>query len=293
MQNTQNVHPECQYLNLVKEIIETGAKKDDRTKIGILSKFGAMMRYPLKDSFPLLTTKRVFFRGVAEELLFFIQGDTNTNHLVDSSVKIWEGNTSREFLDSRGLHDKEVGDMGPMYGWQLRHWGANYENMNTDYTNQGIDQLKECIRLIKEEPTSRRIVMSMWNVGDLNKGVLAPCHILVQFYVDNGELSCLMYQRSADLGLGVPFNVASYSLLTCIIAHSVGLQPGEFIHSIGDAHVYLNHVEPLQKQLERVPKPFPKLNFKCPPKDVWEYKMEDFEIVGYECWPMIKMGMAV
>lgn len=292
MQNT-NDHPEYQYLNLVKDVIETGSKKDDRTGIGIMSKFGAMMKFPLKDTFPLLTTKRVFFRGVAEELLFFIRGDTNTNHLVEKGVKIWEGNTTREFLDSRKLYDKEVGDMGPMYGWQMRHWGADYVNMDTDYTGKGIDQLKECIRLIKDEPTSRRIVMSVWNVGDLDKGVLAPCHILVQFYVTNGELSCLMYQRSADLGLGVAFNIASYSLLTCMIAHSVGLQTGEFVHTLGDAHVYLNHVEPLKVQLERTPKPLPKLVFKCEPKNIEEYTMDDFEIVGYNCWPTIKMEMAV
>jgi thymidylate synthase len=287
------MHPEHQYLNLIKNIIDTKSKRDDRTGTGTLSQFGAMMRFPLQDSFPLLTTKRVFFRGVAEELLFFIKGDTNTNHLVEKGVKIWEGNTSREFLDKRGLKDKEVGDMGPMYGFQLRHWGAEYENMSTDYTSKGIDQLKECIKLIKEEPTSRRIVMSMWNVSDLEKGVLAPCHILVQFFVNDGELSCLMYQRSADLGLGVPFNIASYALLTCIIAHSLGLKLGDFVHSLGDAHVYLTHIEPLKKQLEREPKPFPKLNFKCEPKDVFDYTMDDFEIVGYEPWPTIKMDMAI
>lgn len=289
----EKTHPEYQYLNLVRDVIDNGTKKDDRTGIGTVSKFGAMMRFSFKDGFPLLTTKRVFFRGIAEELLFFIRADTNTNHLMEKGVKIWEGNTTREFLDSRGFNDREVGDMGAMYGWQMRHWGAKYVNMDTDYTSQGIDQLKECIRLIKEEPTSRRIVMSMWNVKDLNNGVLAPCHILVQFYVSNNELSCLMYQRSADLGLGVAFNIASYSLLTCIIAHSTGLQLGDFIHSIGDAHVYLNHIEPLQKQLERTPKQFPKLVFKCEPKNVEEYTMEDFEIVGYECWPIIKMKMAV
>lgn len=286
------IHPEYQYLDLVKDVIETGSKKDDRTGVGTISKFGAMLRFSLQNEFPLLTTKRVFFRGIAEELLFFIKGDTNTNHLAEKGVKIWEGNTSREFLDKLGFNDKEVGDMGPMYGWQMRHWGAEYTDFNKDYSNLGHDQLKECIRLIKLEPTSRRIVLSMWNVDDLNKGVLAPCHILAQFYVGNGELSCSMYQRSADLGLGVAFNIASYSLLTAIIAHSTGLKLGDFIHFIGDAHVYLNHVEPLKQQLLREPKPFPKLVFKCEPKDIEDYTMSDFEIVGYDFWPVIKMEMA-
>jgi thymidylate synthase len=287
------MHPEYQYLNLVKDIIENGVQRDDRTKVGTLSKFGSMMKFSLRDDFPLLTTKRVFWKGVVEELLFFIKGDTNSKHLEDKGVKIWQPNTSREFLDMRGFNDREVGDMGPLYGFQWRHCGAKYVGMNANYDGQGIDQLKECIRLIKEDPTSRRILMSAWNVVDMNDMVLNPCHIMVQFYVANGELSSLMYQRSVDCGLGLAFNIASYALLTCIIAHITGLKLGELTISTGDTHVYLNHVEPLKVQLQREPKPFPKVIIKCEPKDIDDYTVDDFELVDYKPHPTIKMDMAV
>lgn len=287
------MHEEYQYLNLIKDIIENGVQRDDRTKVGTLSKFGSMMRFSLNNDFPLLTTKKVFWKGVVEELLFFIKGNTNSKDLEDKGVKIWQPNTSREFLDSNNFTNREVGDIGPLYGFQWRHWGAKYIDMNTNYEGQGIDQLKECIRLIKEEPTSRRIVMSAWNVGDMNDMVLNPCHIMVQFNVVNNKLSCLMYQRSADCGLGLPFNIASYALLTCIIAHITGLQLGELIITTGDTHVYLNHIEQLKIQLLREPKPFPKLLIKCEPKDIDSYTVDDFDLIDYNPYPTIKMVMAV
>jgi thymidylate synthase len=286
-------HEEYQYLDMINDIIKNGVKRDDRTKVGTLSKFGSMMKFSLKDSFPLLTTKKVFWKGVVEELLFFIRGDTNSKHLEEKGVKIWEANTSREFLDNNNFKDKEVGDMGPLYGFQWRHWGAKYIDMNTDYRGQGIDQLKECIRLIREDPNSRRIVISAWNVGDMNDMVLNPCHILIQFYVANNELSCLMYQRSVDCGLGLPFNIASYALLTHIIAHVTGLELGELTVTTGDTHVYLNHIEQLKIQILRTPKPFPKLLIKTEPKDIDLYTYQDFDLIGYDPHPSIKMSMAV
>lgn len=286
-------HPEHQYLNLIKNIIETGNKKDDRTGTGTISKFGTMMKFNFTHGFPLLTTKKVFWKGVVEELLFFIKGDTNANHLTEKGVKIWVLNTTREFLDNHGFHNREEGDMGPIYGFQWRHWGAKYNGMHTNYERQGFDQLKECIRLIKEDPTSRRIVMSAWNVNDMQDMVLNPCHIMCQFYVANGELSCLMYQRSVDCGLGLPFNIASYALLTQIIAHVTNLKLGELIISMGDTHVYLNHIDQLRIQIEREPKPFPTVNIKCEPKDIEQYTFDDFELIDYDPHPTIKMDMAV
>merc|ERR1712032_1546697 len=210
----------------IREIIEKGVPTDDRTGVGTRAMFGKMMRFDLRKSFPLLTTKRTFWRGVLEELLWFVRGDTNAKHLSDKGVKIWDANGSREFLDKRGLSHREEGDLGPVYGFQWRHFGAKYRDMHTDYTGEGVDQLAECIRKIKEDPNDRRILLSAWNPG---------------------ELSCLMYQRSCDMGLGVPFNIASYSLLTCMMAQVCGLKPGEFIHTLGNAHVYKNHVDPLQE----------------------------------------------
>jgi len=286
-------HEEYQYINLIKDIISNGSKKEDRTGVGTIGKFGAMMRFSLREDFPLLTTKRVFWRGVAEELLWFIKGDTNGKHLSDKGVKIWDANGSREFLDSCGLKNRAEGDLGPVYGFQWRHFGAEYKDMNSNYDGQGVDQLKECINLIKNDPNSRRIIMTAWNPSALNQMALPPCHMFCQFQVLNGELSCLLYQRSCDMGLGVPFNIASYALLTKMIAHSCGLKPGEFVHSMGDVHVYLNHIEPLKQQIERTPRQFPKLVFKCEPKNIDDYKIEDFEIVGYDPYPTIKMEMAV
>jgi dihydrofolate reductase/thymidylate synthase len=289
----QFLHEEYQYLNLIREISENGVAMGDRTGTGTVSIFGTSMRFDLRTSFPLLTTKRVFFRGLLEELLWFIKGDTNANHLSDKGVKIWDGNGSREFLDKRGLSHREEGDLGPVYGFQWRHFGAKYVDMHTDYTGQGVDQLAECIKKIKEDPTDRRILLSAWNPADLSLMALPPCHMFCQFYVANGELSCLMYQRSADMGLGVPFNIASYALLTCMMAQVCGLKPGDFIHNMGNTHVYSNHIEPLKTQLERTPRPFPVLRMNPDVKDIDGFKASDFEVFGYNPHGKIAMDMAV
>merc|ERR1740138_962336 len=287
------LHEEYQYLNQIREIIENGVHMEDRTGVGTRSVFGAQMRFDLRKSFPLLTTKRTFWRGVMEELLWFVKGDTNAKHLSDKGVKIWDANGSREFLDKRGLSHREEMDLGPVYGFQWRHFGAKYVDMHTDYTGQGVDQLAECIRKIKEDPNDRRILLSAWNPADLSLMALPPCHMFCQFYVAKGALSCLMYQRSCDMGLGVPFNIASCSLLTYMMAQVCGLQPGEFIHTLGNAHVYENHVEPLKTQLERTPRPFPILKVNPDIKDIDGFKASDFELVGYNPHGAIKMDMAV
>jgi len=285
---------EMQYLNLCQEIIDRGVQRGDRTGTGTLSIFGTQLRFSLRDgTLPLLTTKKTFWRGVAEELLWFISGKTNANDLAEKKIHIWDGNGSREFLDSRGLKDREEGDLGPVYGFQWRHFGAKYKDMHTDYTGMGVDQLAECIDKIKNNPNDRRIVMSAWNPADLDEMALPPCHMFCQFYVANGELSCQMYQRSADMGLGVPFNIASYALLTHLVARVCNLKPGDFIHTIGDAHVYLNHVDALKEQLKRKPRAFPKLKINSDTNDIDGFKFEDFEVVGYKPHKSIKMKMAV
>jgi len=280
---------------LVKAVIENGNHMGDRTGTGARSLFGKMMRFDLRKSFPLLTTKRVFWRGVAEELLWFVRGSTNAKLLSDKGIKIWDGNGSKEFLEKRGLGHREEGDLGPVYGFQWRHFGAKYVDMHTDYTGQGVDQLAECIHKIKNDPTDRRILLSAWNPADLSEMALPPCHMFCQFYVDveKSELSCLMYQRSCDMGLGVPFNIASYSLLTYMMAQVCGLQPGEFIHTLGNAHVYENHVEPLKTQLARTPRPFPILKVNPDVKDIDGFQASDFELVAYSPHGTIKMDMAV
>jgi len=287
-------HEEWQYLDAIRDVIENGVKRGDRTGTGTLSVFGRTSRWNLRNGeFPLLTTKRVFWRGLAEELLWFVKGSTNANELAEKKIHIWDGNGSREFLDNRGFTDREVGDLGPVYGFQWRHFGAEYKDMHADYTGKGVDQLARCIDLIKNNPTNRRILLSAWNPADLEQMALPPCHMFCQFYVANGELSCQMYQRSADMGLGVPFNIASYSLLTRMMAQVCGLEAGDFIHVIGDCHVYLNHVEPLKEQLKRQPKAFPKLKINPEIKDIDGFSYKDFEIEGYKCHKSIKMKMAV
>ncbi|XP_037071778.1 thymidylate synthase-like [Pollicipes pollicipes] len=287
-------HEEQQYLDLIRRIIETGVQRDDRTGTGTLSVFGTQMRFSLRDGrFPLLTTKRVFWRGVAEELLWFIRGSTDAAELQQRGVHIWDGNGSREFLDHLGFTDRREGDLGPVYGFQWRHFGAKYRGPDADYTGQGVDQLASVIHDIRTNPNSRRIVMSSWNAADLPLMALPPCHCLAQFYVANGELSCLLYQRAADMGLGVPFNIASYALLTCMIAHVTGLKPGEFVHSMGDTHVYLNHVEPLKEQLAREPRPFPRLRFARAVDDIQQFTMDDLQLEGYDPHKKLYMKMAV
>ncbi|CAD7935025.1 unnamed protein product [Amoebophrya sp. A120] len=292
----QMLHEELQYLDMIKDIVESGDFQEDRTGVGTYSKFGCQMRFSLRDGvFPLLTTKRVFWRGVLEELLWFLRGDTNGNHLSEKGIKIWDGNGSREFLDKRGLGHREVGDLGPVYGFQWRHFGAEYKDMHTDYAGKGVDQVAELIKTLKTNPADRRMIITAWNPAALHEMALPPCHMFAQFYVSKGdELSCLLYQRSCDMGLGVPFNIASYAALTYMIAQVTGLKPGEFVHSMGNTHVYSNHVEPLMKQqVDRLPRPFPLLKLNPDVKEIDDFKFEDFTIVGYNPHPKVAMEMAV
>ncbi|KAJ3707382.1 hypothetical protein LUZ61_011087 [Rhynchospora tenuis] len=286
-------HEEYLYLRLVEDILKNGASKNDRTGTGTLSKFGCQMRFNLRKSLPLLTTKRVFWRGVVEELLWFISGSTNAKVLQEKGIHIWDGNATREYLDSVGLAHREEGDLGPIYGFQWRHFGAKYTDMHADYTGKGFDQLKDVIDKIKNKPDDRRIIISAWNPSDLQQMALPPCHMFAQFYVENGELSCQMYQRSADMGLGVPFNIASYSLLTYMIAQVCDLKPGDFVHVIGDAHVYRTHVKPLEDQIQKQPKPFPILKINPLKKDIDSFEASDFKLVGYDPHNKIEMKMAV
>ncbi|XP_029313228.1 thymidylate synthase [Cottoperca gobio] len=281
------------YLDQIQYIMQHGRRRGDRTGTGVISVFGAQTRYSLRDQFPLLTTKRVFWRGILEELLWFIKGSTNAKELSEKGVKIWEANGSRAFLDNLGFTEREEGDLGPVYGFQWRHFGAEYTNMHSDYTGQGIDQLQKVINTINTNPEDRRIIMCAWNPKDMPLMALPPCHALCQFYVCDGELSCQLYQRSGDMGLGVPFNIASYALLTYMIAHITGLKPGDFVHTLGDAHVYVNHIEPLKVQLQRETRPFPKLKILRKVESIDDFRAEDFEICDYNPHPAIKMQMAV
>ena len=290
----RNNEEEGQYLKLIHQIISNGVFKEDRTGVGTKSLFGAQMRFSLRDGqLPLLTTKRVFWRGVVEELFWFIKGDTNANHLRDKNIHIWDGNGSREFLDSLGLTDRKEGDLGPVYGFQWRHFGASYSDCDADYADKGVDQLKNIVASLKNNPNDRRMLLCAWNPISIPLMALPPCHVLSQFYVAEGRLSCQLYQRSADMGLGVPFNIASYSLLTILLAKASGLQCGELVHTLGDAHVYTNHIEPLQEQLLRAPRAFPYLHFRRHPAYLEDYSMDDFDLVDYNPYPLIKMDMAV
>ncbi|KAF9353580.1 Thymidylate synthase [Mortierella sp. AD094] len=308
-------HEEHQYLNMIRHIMDHGEFRADRTGTGTRSIFAPpAMRFSLEDDiFPLLTTKRVFFRAVVEELLWFVKGDTNGLHLSEKGIKIWDGNGSREYLDKIGLSHRKVGDLGPVYGFQWRHFGAEYKGCDTDYTGQGVDQLAEVIWKIKNNPTDRRIVLSAWNPADLGKMALPPCHMFCQFYVSTpteeqprAKLSCQLYQRSCDMGLGVPFNIASYALLTKMIAYVTDLDCGEFIHTMGDTHIYLDHTEALKIQIEREPRPFPKMyihplqggneeasaDTKRAIHNIDEFKLEDFVLEGYDPHKKIDMVMS-
>ena len=288
-------HEEMQYLELVKKVMEKGNRKNDRTGTGTNSLFGSMMRFDLTQSFPMLTTKSVYWKGVVEELLWFLRGRTNANELSKKGVKIWDGNGSREYLDNVGLKNREVGDLGPIYGFQWRHFGTPYKTMHDDYSSKPVDQLASILDKIKNTPDDRRIIMTAWNPAALKEMALPPCHILSQFYVAGNRLSCMMYQRSADIGLGVPFNIASYSLLTHILAKATGREVGEFVHILGDTHVYNNHFEPLKEQLKRYPNPFPILRIKkklSDTKSIEELNIEDFELKEYVSHPKIKMELS-
>ncbi len=262
-----------QYLTLLKHILEEGTQKTDRTGTGTKSCFGYQMRFNLADGFPLVTTKKVHLKSIVYELLWFLNGDTNIKYLKDNGVRIWD-----EWADANG-------DLGPVYGKQWRSWeGAN---------GIVVDQITELIEQIKKTPDSRRLIVSAWNVGDLKKMALMPCHNMFQFYVADGKLSCQLYQRSADVFLGVPFNIASYALLTMMIAQVCGLQYGDFVHSFGDVHLYNNHFEQAQLQLSRTPFHLPTMKINPEVKDIFSFKFEDFTLENYECHPGIKAPVAV
>lgn len=290
----EDKHGEFGYLNLIKTVLNNGQMCEDRTGTGIISYYGTQTRYDLSKGFPLLTTKKMFIRGIIEELLWFLKGETDNNKLKDKGVHIWDGNTSRDFLDKLGFNNREEGDGGPIYGFNFRHYGAEYIDCHTDYSGKGIDQVKEVLRLIKEEPNSRRIIINLWDPTKLPDMVLPPCHMVYQFRVYNNKLSCMLYQRSGDVGLGVPFNIASASLMTHIFAKLSGLEVGELIHTIADAHIYKNHIEQLNKQILRKPLCFPKLDILERGQDkVEDFQYEDFKIIGYESHDALKMKMAV
>tara|TARA_B100000287_G_scaffold255570_1_gene240241 strand:- start:3591 stop:4415 length:825 start_codon:yes stop_codon:yes gene_type:complete len=272
-----------QYLDLLKHIKERGTAKNDRTGTGTKSVFGYQMRFDLNDGFPLLTTKKIHFKSVVYELLWFLKGDTNIKYLTDNGIRIWN-----EWADDKG-------DLGPIYGKQWRNWN-----------NEGIDQIKLAIDTLKKNPDSRRVLISAWNPSVLpdsklnftenvanNKAALPPCHAFFQFYVSNDKLSCQLYQRSADVFLGVPFNIASYALLTMMIANVCNYKLGEFIHTFGDVHIYLNHMDQINEQLTRKPKPLPKITINSEVTNIFDYKYSDFDLIGYDPHPLIKGKVAV
>ena len=286
---------ENKYLNVLKDLIENGEERNDRTGTGTLAKFGETLEFDLRNGIlPMLTTKKVFLRGVLEELLWFIKGDTNSKRLEEKKVNIWKGNTSREYLDANGFQDYPEGQLGPLYGFNWRSWGAEYKGMDHDHRGEGIDQLQNAIDLIKNDPTSRRILVSAWNVSALKKGVLPPCHIMFQFYVNQKEktLSCQTYQRSVDWMLGCPFNITSYALLTHMMAHITGLMPGKLRMCFGDTHLYKDHIEGAKIQIERESKPFPRLNITRKVESIDDFKFEDFKVMNYSSHPAIKLQMS-
>ena len=262
-----------EYLTLLEHVKLNGQKKEDRTGTGTLSVFGYQMRFNLNDGFPLLTTKKVHLKSVIYELLWFLSGDTNIKYLKDNNVSIWD-----EWAD-------ENGNLGPVYGHQWRSWPTS--------EGKEIDQISNLITQIKKNPDSRRLIVSAWNVGEINKMKLPPCHCFFQFYVADGRLSCQLYQRSADIFLGVPFNIASYALLTQMIAHVCDLKYGEFIHTLGDAHIYINHIDQVNEQLSRKPKKLPKIKINPSVKNIFNFKYENFSLEEYDPYPLIKAPVAV
>lgn len=286
-------HPETQYLSLIRDVLANGAQKTTRNG-DTISSFGKMMRYSLENgTLPMLTTKRVPFKTVLRELLWFIAGDTSNLTLQNKKVRIWNANATPEFLASRGLSYDE-GDLGPIYGHQWRFFNAPYNGSKEDYNGKGVDQLANVIKSLKEDPNSRRHIVCAWNPSQLNEMALPPCHVLFQFYVANGELSCMLYQRSGDIGLGVPFNIASYSILTHMVAHITGLKAKEFVHILGDAHVYVEHVPVLEQQIEREPRDFPTLLIQREDGDIADiddFNESDFTLLNYNPHPKITMEM--
>lgn len=309
-------HEEYKYLHLLEDIMENGVDSDDRTGVGTRKIFGTHLKFSLRDSFPILTTKRTYWKGIVEELLWFIRGDTNANHLKDKGVHIWDGNTTREFLDNQGLEYPE-GFIGPGYGWQWRNWNRQYYAMETiDKKTLGItfykngkesdrpttnpfigsiDQLSEALEKIKHKPDDRRIIVSAWNPSQVSEMALPPCHMFFQFQVSNGELHCQWYQRSVDSFLGLGFNISSYALLTCLMAKAAGLQPGTVTFAGGDTHIYKNHFEQVKEQCSREPFPFPTLIIPDVKTiaDIENLTFDDIKLEGYTCHKAIKAEMAV
>lgn len=296
-----------QYLDLLDKIMRDGVVKGDRTGTGTRSIFGHQMRFDLEDGFPLLTTKRVFLKGVIRELLWFLAGDTNIKYLVDNGVHIWDNDayryynelcvrhgvlpvTEQAFLAAAQagtlspIEGYTFGDLNHVYGYQWRSWPRP--------DGSGIDQIRQVVDTIKRNPDSRRMIVSAWNVAEVDDMALPPCHVLFQFYVAEGRLSCQLYQRSADTFLGVPFNIASYALLTMMIARECGLRAGEFVHTLGDAHLYLNHLEQAREQLSRTPRPLPRMRLNPDVKSVFDFRYDDFTLEGYDPWPAIKAPMS-
>lgn len=262
-----------QYTDLLRHILDKGVVKSDRTGTGTISTFGYQMRFNLEDGFPLVTTKKVHLKSIIHELLWFLAGDTNVKYLQENGVRIWN-----EWAD-------EDGNLGHIYGYQWRSW--------PDYNGGAIDQISEAVNTIKTNPDSRRIIVSAWNVADICNMNLPPCHAFFQFYVSEGKLSCQLYQRSADCFLGVPFNIASYALLTMMMAQVCNLKPGDFIHTLGDAHIYLNHLAQVEEQLLRTPRPLPKMWINPEVKNIFDFKYDDFRLEGYDPWPAIKGVVSV
>ncbi len=262
-----------QYLDLLRDVRVNGVQRPDRTGVGTLSVFGRQARFDLSNGFPIVTTKKIHLKSIIVELLWFLRGDTNIKYLKDHGVRIWD-----EWADKNG-------NLGPIYGHQWRSWPAP--------DGKNIDQISNLIGEIKENPYSRRLIVSAWNVADIKNMKLPPCHCFFQFYVANGRLSCQLYQRTCDMFLGIPFNISSYALLTMMIAGVTGLQPGEFVHTFGDAHIYLNHLDQTDLQLSREPRPLPKMLIKRKVNSIFEYRLEDFELVGYDPHPGIKAPIAI
>lgn len=262
-----------QYLELANRILTEGNQRGDRTGTGTISIFGHQMSFDLEEGFPLLTTKKLHTKSIIYELLWFLRGDTNVHYLQEHGVRIWN-----EWAD-------ENGDLGPVYGHQWRSWPA--------HDGGTIDQIKNVVEMIKKTPESRRLIVSAWNVADIDQMKLPPCHTMFQFYVAEGKLSCQLYQRSGDVFLGVPFNIASYALLTMMMAQVCGLKPGKFVHTLGDAHIYLNHIDQIKLQLTREPYALPAMKINPDVKDIFSFQYEDFELENYQCWPHIKGEVAV
>ena len=292
-ERNNNIHDENQYLNLINDILNEGTMINGRNG-NVKTVFGSAMHFDLTNGIiPILTTKRTAWKTCLKELLWFISGSTSNDILQNNNVKIWNGNSSRDYLDSIGLHNLRENDLGPVYGHQWRHFNAKYNNCDSDYTNKGIDQLQYIIDNLKNPETrySRRLVMSAWNPCQLNEMALPPCHILVQFNVIDNKLSCSLYQRSGDVGLGVPFNIASYSFLLHLIAKHCNLEPYEFIYYLGNCHIYDDHLDSLVLQLDRIPKQFPTLEILNIKDNINNYVLEDFKINNYECHKKIVMEM--